>query len=144
MEENEENLDFIDLLLSRDLTGLCFEIFNHLDSYSFTNCRLVCHYWKNFIDYHFFELPKGRNFFHRNLTKNILNKNYEPITHKVNTEEKREKLFAIVADSESVCVTTLTGRVSNYKFHSLGIYTVYAIVVHCTATSIYPSQSKLI
>ena len=53
--------DFIGLLLDYDLIEICFKIFSHLDGKSLANCRLVCHMWNSFIDFHFFEKPKGTN-----------------------------------------------------------------------------------
>ena len=50
--------DFIKLLLKKDMTHICFNILSRLDSKSFTNCRLVSHKWKDFIDYQFYETPK--------------------------------------------------------------------------------------
>ena len=52
--------DLIKLLLYYDLIELCFKIFNHLEAKSLTNCRLVSSHWRNFIDYQFNEMPKGR------------------------------------------------------------------------------------
>ena len=52
--------DLIKLLLYYDLIELCFKIFNQLEAKSLTNCRLVSSHWKNFIDYQFNEMPKGR------------------------------------------------------------------------------------
>ena len=52
--------DLITLLLYYDLIELCFKIFNHLEAKSLTNCRLVSSHWRNFIDYQFNEMPKGR------------------------------------------------------------------------------------
>ena len=60
MEEKIVNI--IDLLLERDLTDICFQIFNYLDNISFTNSRTVCHTWKNFIDYYFYGTPKGKKY----------------------------------------------------------------------------------
>ena len=51
--------DFIGLLLDYDLIEISFKIFSHLDGKSLANCRLVCHTWNSFIDFHFFEKPKG-------------------------------------------------------------------------------------
>ena len=91
MEKNTtENI--FDLLLNRDLTGLCYDIFENLNSESLTNCRLVCHQWKEFIDYHFYKLPKGKKCLQNKLTSNILNKNYEA---KIKTVQHKEELFAI-------------------------------------------------
>ena len=113
-----EKLDFIENLLKRDLTRLCFEIFRHLDSSSLVNCKLVCHSWKDFINYHFYQSPKGKKCLSQKLAQNYLNPNYEPKTLKIKLETN-EKLFAVVADKQSVCVTTLNGSVINYKFHTL-------------------------
>ena len=95
--------DIIKLLLNRDLTRLCYQIFTYLDIQSLVNCRLVCYDWYNFIDYQFFELSKGKKWikkkFRQKLTLNILNDNYIPKTIKVT---EKERLFAVVADEDSV------------------------------------------
>ena len=110
-----DSKDFIQLLLNCDLTGICFDIFSHLDSKSFANCRLVNQQWKNFIDYYFFNLPKGRNWIKKTIAENVLDENYQ---HKTDILEHEDKLFALVADEDSVCVTTYSGKVFNYELFS--------------------------
>ena len=51
-------MDLIQLLLNCDLTGICFDIFSHLDSKSFANCRLVNQAWKEILDNPTFWLNK--------------------------------------------------------------------------------------
>ena len=94
-----DSKDFIQLLLNCDLTGICFDIFSHLDSKSFANCRLVNQQWKNFIDYYFFNLPKGRNWIKKTIAENVLDEKYQ---HKTDILEHEDKLFALVADEDSV------------------------------------------
>ena len=76
--EHEEVINYIHLLLLHDLTSLCFQIFNYLDNKTFTNCRLVCHNWKNFIDHYFFELAKGKKCVNQRLSSNFFNEKYGP------------------------------------------------------------------
>ena len=131
MEKNTtENI--FDLLLNRDLTELCYDVFENLNSESLTNCRLVCHQWKDFIDYHFYKLPKGQKCLQKKLTSNILNENYEA---KIKTVKHKEELFAIVADEDGVCISTMAGSVSSYKLKTLEhIWTLklcHFMVQHC-------------
>ena len=113
MEEVEDSIDIITLLLTRDLTRLCFQIFDMLDSKSLTNSRLVCQDWNDFIKLQFYQLPKGIQSLKTKLESNILNPEFEPKTIAVRDQSK-EELFAVVADEKSVCVSTTTGSISNY------------------------------
>jgi len=127
---NSENI--IDSLLERDLTFLCFQIFNELDSQSLTNCRLVCHSWKCFIDYQFFSLPKGQKCIQSKLTANLLNKDFVPRTI---TKEHKEELFSVMADKSIISVTTTSGTVTQYDFESLeeqwNLKLSNGVVQHC-------------
>ena len=80
--EKEKNI--IELLLEKDLTRICFKIFSHLDSDSFCNARLVCHGWKDFIDYQFYELPKGIKWRSDKLISNFLNEDFIPREEEIN------------------------------------------------------------
>ena len=112
----EENLNFIDLLLHHDLTGLCYQVFCELDSQSLANCRLVCQTWKHFIDHHFFNLPKGRKHVKHQIVSNIFNERYSPRIKKV---EVPSLIFDIHADKHHVFIATEAGGVIKYDFHTL-------------------------
>ena len=71
-------MDIIEKLLNHDLTTLCFYIFSSLDSKSFANCRLVCHCWKNYLDYQFYEANVGKKCLQDKLKNNFLNDCYQP------------------------------------------------------------------
>ena len=88
-----ENNDIIELLLLRDLTRICFQIFQQLDSKTIANSRLVCQVWKAFIDHQFFELPKGKQCLQEKITSNFLNKNYAPRIETVLCETTFYKTF---------------------------------------------------
>ena len=107
-----ENNDIIELLLLRDLTRICFQIFQQLDSKTFANSRLVCQVWKAFIDHQFFELPKGKQCLQEKITSNFLNKNYAP---RIETVLCETSLFDVQADSLGICVTTMNGSVFNFE-----------------------------
>ena len=80
----------------------------------------VCHNWRNFIDHNFFNLPKGQKWIKNKLASNILDENYEPQTKQITTSsEDNFKFFAVVADEESVCVSTFCGSIFSYKFLTL-------------------------
>ena len=111
-----EDTDIIELLLQRDLTGLCYQIFQHLDSKNIANSRLVCHLWRNFIDYQFFELPKGKSCIKQKLIENILNEDFEP---KVDQVTFSKAIFDIQVDKNSVVVALKSGDISSFDFNSL-------------------------
>ena len=127
---NSENI--IESLLERDLTFLCFQILNELDSKSLTNCRLTCQSWRNFIDYQFFSLPKGQKCIQSKLTANLLNNEFVPRTI---SKEHKEELFSVIADKSSISVTTTRGTVSQYDFESLeekwNLNLSNGVVQHC-------------
>ena len=111
--EIEKNI--IELLLEKDLTRICFKIFSHLDSDTFCNARLVCHGWKDFIDYQFYELPNGIKWRHDKLISNFLDKDFVPKEEKINTNDK---ISFTQADQNNIFVST-NKYISNYDFHSL-------------------------
>ena len=80
------------------------------------NLFQVCNNWRNFIDHNFFNLPKGQKWIKKKLASNILDENYEPQTIQILLPLK---FFAVVADEESVCVSTFCGSIFNYKFLTL-------------------------
>ena len=83
-EVNDDDMpNIIELLLERDLTRLCYQIYNKLDSQSLTNCRLVCHNWKDFVEHQFYELPKGRLHVKNLLKSNFFNESFHPRTKTV-------------------------------------------------------------
>lgn len=112
----EYETDIIELLLQRDLTELCYQIFQHLDSKNIANSRLVCHLWRNFIDFQFFELPKGKSCIKQKLIANILNEDFEP---KVNQVTLSNEIFDIQVDRNSVVVALKSGDISSFDFDSL-------------------------
>ena len=119
MEEEESDepvLNIIELLLNRDCTRLCFQIYNELDSTSLANCRLVCQDWKIFIDHHFYQLSRGRRCLQQKLTSNFLNPNYHP---KVTEIAVSNRIFDIQADVDGIFVATENGEVTKHDFHSL-------------------------
>ena len=107
-----ENHDIIERLLLRDLTRLCFQIFQQMDSKTFANSRLVCQIWRTFIDHQFFELPKGKQCLQEKITSNYLNKNYAP---RIETVVCETSLFDIQTDDKGICVSTTNGSVSNFE-----------------------------
>ena len=111
MEMEEDNFPggIIELLLERDLTNLCFQIYNELDSKSLTNCRLVSHSWKDFIDHFFHELPKGKACLKRKLNENIFDSDYMPVTKTITLDEDEDfgsSIYDIQADKSGICVST--------------------------------------
>ena len=75
---------------------------------------------------------------------NILNEEYLPQTISVQHDEE---LFALVADHRSVCVSTISGSVSNYKLLSLQhIWTLklgHSLIQHCmTQDKVFIVTSK--
>ena len=71
--EISQSFDVIECLLQRDLTEICFQIFSELDSESFSNCKLICTTWNNFIRHHFYELLRGKLWLKEKLCSNFLN-----------------------------------------------------------------------
>ena len=114
IDENEKNI--IELLLEKDLTRICFKIFSHLDSDSFCNARLVCHGWKDFIDYQFYELPNGIKWRSDKLISNFLDNDFVPKEEKININEE---ICYIKADEKNVFISTNNKCISNYEFLSL-------------------------
>ena len=112
----EYETDIIELLLQRDLTELCYQIFQNLDSKNIANSRLVCPLWRNFIDYQFFELPKGKSCIKQKLIANILDEDFEP---KVNQVTLSNEIFDIQVDKNSVVVALKSGDISSFDFDSL-------------------------
>ena len=127
MTMEEKIVNIIDLLLERDLTDICFQIFNYLDNISFTNSRTVCHIWKKFIDYYFYGTPKGKKYLSQRVISNFFNENHYPKIIKkdlISNLTKRnacdkDRVTSIQCDSISISISTYSGSVSNYKFHSL-------------------------
>ena len=115
-ESDEPILNIIELLLNRDCTRLCFQIYCELDSTSLANCRLVCQDWKIFIDHHFYQLTGGRRCLQQKLTSNFLNPNYHP---RVTEIAVSNPIFDIQADVDGIFVATENGVVTKHDFHSL-------------------------
>ena len=119
---DDKEVGIVDRLLNHDLTGFCFQIFGELDSKSLTNCRLVCQDWKNFIDHHFFELPKGKRYLQREITFNTLSDTFQPrveSTLVLEHEEDEFFLYDVEADKNGICVTADSGHLFSYKFQTL-------------------------
>ena len=95
--------DIIKLLLGKDMTHICFNILSRLDSRSFTNCRLVSHKWKDFIDYQFYVVPKGKRWIENKLTSNYFDTNFMPTEEKIKIQDR---VLAFTADDSSICVFT--------------------------------------
>ena len=117
--EKEKNI--IELLLEKDLTRICFKIFSYLDSDSFCNARLVCHGWKDFIDYQFYELPNGIKWRSDKFTSNFLGKNFMPREQKISINEK---ICSAQVNKTNIFISTYQYKdnlatVSNYEFNSL-------------------------
>ena len=69
--ENEKNtFDLMHYLIQRNMFKYCFNVFAHLDSGSFSNCRLVCKNWKKFIDEEFYGTIKGKQWLRQSLKAN--------------------------------------------------------------------------
>ena len=85
------------------MTHICFNILSKLDSKSFTNCRLVSHEWKDFIDYQFYKTPKGKQWIKNKLTSNYFNENFTPREEKINFQDS---VLYFTADNSSICVFT--------------------------------------
>ena len=123
-DENEEEMkmnkrDFLKLLLEKDMTHICFDILSKLDSKSFTNCRLVSHQWKEFIDYQFYETRKGQQWIENRLTYNYFDENFTPGEKRINLQER---VITMTADDFSICVFTEGDHyvdIHSYDFHSL-------------------------
>ena len=117
--EIEKKKDIIKLLLEKDMTHICFNILSRLDSKSFTNCRLVCHKWKDYIDYQFYETPKGKLWIINKLTSNYFDVNFTPTEEKINFQVR---IIDFVADDSSICVLTHNDDfyfdIHSYNLHS--------------------------
>ena len=120
--EKEKNI--IELLLEKDLTRICFKIFSHLDSDSFCNSRLVCHGWKDFIDYQFYELLKGIKWRSDKLISNYLDTDFIPREEKIyikgvigSAQANEKNIFISTTKTVWPC-TPCTVWISNYEFHS--------------------------
>ena len=87
-EAKHDQFNVINSLLNQDLTRICFDIFCHLDTLSLSNSRLVCQQWKDFIDYNFFDLPRGQKWIRSKIVENVLNQDYVPKETIVNHEEE--------------------------------------------------------
>ena len=57
---SDEDSNIIQKLLERNLTEICFAIFEELDPESFVNCQMVCKEWYHFIRTEFYNRVKGR------------------------------------------------------------------------------------
>ena len=71
------------------------------------NVLLVCYNWKEFIDYQFYELPKGQKWIKQKLISNFLKEDYVP------REERlifSNEIIAIEADEDNLCVLTSTSN----------------------------------
>ena len=115
-EAKHDQFNVINSLLNQDLTRICFDIFCHLDTLSLSNSRLVCQQWKDFIDYNFFDLPRGQKWIRSKIVENILNKDYFAKETIVNHDEE---MYGIEADQNGICVTTYTGSISYYESRTL-------------------------
>ena len=119
VEQNKVKIDFFKLLLEKDMTHICFDILSKLDSKSFTNCRLVSHQWKEFIDYQFYETPKGQQWIENRLTYNYFDENFTPGEKRINFQER---VITMTADDFSICAFTEGDHyvdIHCYDFHSL-------------------------
>ena len=112
IEKNEEKKDLIKLLLEKDMTHICFNILSRLDSRSFTNCKLVSHEWKDFIDYQFYETPKGKQWIKNKVTSNYVDTNFTPTEERINFQDR---VVAFTADNSSICVFTKTDNITITK-----------------------------
>ena len=143
IEGKRDQFDIVNSLLYQDLTRLCFDIFCHLDTSSLSNCRLVCQQWKEFIDFNFFDLPRGQRWIRSRIINNILNKDYIPKEKIINHDEE---MYGIEVDLNGICVTTYKGSISYYKSRTLThIWTtkVFEALVqhHMTNTRVYAVSS---
>ena len=136
--EDDTKINIIQMLLDRDLTRLCFDIFKNLDAASLTNCKLVCKTWKDFIDYHFYELPQGQIWIKDQIQKNILDDSYQPRLLKKHLDEE---IYGIVSDEFSTCITTFSGSVINFELHTLDH--IWTLKVHHNLLQHFMSQSKI-
>ena len=117
VEKNEEKIDFLKLLLEKDMTHICFNILSKLDSKSFTNCRLVSHQWKEFIDYQFYKTLKGKQWIENRLTSNYLDENFTPREENINF---KSQIFDFAASDFCICV--LTEKDDYFDIHSFDFY----------------------
>ena len=99
------------------MTRLCYEIFGMLDSQSFTNCRLVCSEWKEFIDEKFYNLPHGRKWIAQKLTSNFLNEKYNPKIDEF-TYETEMPVQEILMDEKNIFVHFDGGEIFAYNSNS--------------------------
>ena len=111
-----DQINIINSLLNYDLTNICFTILANLDSLTLSNCRLVCHQWRDFIDYNFFNLPRGIEWTRTKIVENALNKDFIPKETIANHEEE---MYGIEADQDGVCVSTYSGSISYYEPRTL-------------------------
>ena len=128
---DKENQNIIQQLLEKDLTEICFKIFSYLDSTSFSNCRFVCHEWRDFIDHQFYELPKGKKWRNDKLMSNIFNKDFIPKEDKISFNEKEWLIANVVADQSNILISMFNVHedsdrdgdlifcLSSYELHSL-------------------------
>jgi hypothetical protein len=104
----------------------------------------VCKFWRDFIDYNFYELSRGRkwvlnnvkaiyhinsrtpDFVRNKIFSNVLSDEYEPLKKIIEPKNDttagrrtRRGLFHIEADEKSVCASSYCGCISNYKTHTL-------------------------
>ena len=142
---NEKNI--IALLLEKDLTRICFKIFSHLDCDSFCNARLVCHGWKNFLDYQFYELPNGIKWRSDKLISNFLNEDFIPREEKIHISQK---IHSSQADEKNIFISTvhradlnIFGCISNYEFHSLKLVWNLKLKEFVNSQNLYLNNDRL-
>ena len=142
---NEKNI--IALLLEKDLTRICFKIFSHLDCDSFCNARLVCHGWKDFIDYQFYELPNGIKWRNEKLVSNFLNEDFIPREEKIHISQK---IYSSQADEKNIFISTvhradlnIFGCISNYEFHSLKLVWNLKLKEFVDSQNLYLNNDRL-
>ena len=143
--QEKVQINIIELLLRRDMTRLCYQIYNKLDSKSLTNSRLVCHDWKNFIDYHFYELPKGRLHLKNQINANIFDKDFSPRIQTTSVSEDSEPsitIYDIKADKENICVSTDAGKILNYKFGCLDLH-LWSLQVCDEALQLFMNSERI-
>ena len=113
--ENEKNtFDLMHFLIQRNMFKYCFNVFAHLDSGSFSNCRLVCKNWKKFIDEEFYGTIKGKEWLRQSLKANFFNYSYIPCRKEVGVFESspRPRLsWTLVKDMDWTMVGDHSGIV---------------------------------
>ena len=146
-------------MLGQNLTNLCFDIFAQLDSTSITNCRLVCHKWKFFIDEYIYGSRKGRLCLQQKITANFLNENFQPrLISKIPLNEDIEgfeqyentewdsfrniRICYMALDEDNIFIGTYKGYLLNFDFHTLKLLWVKSYGEY-SGCEIYISEKKV-